>query len=172
MNPTRLENLLKAVAAGSTTAQDAIDELKSLPFQEMNIAKPDLHRSLRQGASEAIFCQGKTADQVVAIARELLAAEQSVLATRCDTAHREALERHFVNMKYNELGRVASIGARALFEAGPLDDLVVLVITAGTADLPVAEESAAVLEHFGFSVKRVYDVGVAGLHRLLAQVKT
>jgi NCAIR mutase (PurE)-related protein len=170
MDPKRLEELLASLAAGQLSVDDAITQLKSLPFTELGMAKPDMHRALRQGVPETIFCQGKTAKQVAAIAGSLLEVHESVIATRCDAEHLTGLEYNFSALvKYHPEARIAVIGnanvptdGRSLFHT--------YVVTAGTADLPVAEESAVILEHLGFPVKRLYDVGVAGLHRILSEV--
>lgn len=203
MNTKLLENLLVSVADGTTAPNEALSRLRSLPFEDLGMARPDFHRSLRQGTSEAIFCQGKTPEQVVEITRALLQANNSALATRCNTSQYEALKKSFPETKYNAQARIASIqlvdnpqtdvghshtvachsstdsnSSRTNVNSSLLPahnderaPLLTVVVSAGTADIPVAEESAAVLDHFGFRVTRIFDVGVAGLHRLLFHVK-
>lgn len=188
MDRKRLEELLASVATGRTGIDEAMRLLKSLPFADIGMAKPDLHREIRQGVPETIFCQGKTPQQVAAIAGTILEAHDTVIATRCDAEHIAALEYNFSTVKYHSQARVAFVGT-----APPSndDDTVVFgldadvskheaadskkgftttIITAGTADISVAEECAVILEHMKFPLKRVYDVGVAGLHRLLSEV--
>lgn len=171
MDPNRLQEVLASIAAGELSVDDAMERLKSLPFTSLEAAKPDLHRALRQGVPETIYCQGKTARQVAAIAGALLEVHESVIATRCDTEHLAGLEYNFSALvKYHPEARVAVIGSASI----PQDArgmFPIYVITAGTADLPVAEESAVILEHLGFPVTRLYDVGVAGLHRILGEVE-
>lgn len=170
MDAKRLEELLSSIADGQTSIADAMERLKSLPYAELGMARPDMHRSLRQGVPETIFCQGKTAKQVAAIAGSLLEEHESVIATRCDAEHMAGLEYNFSALvKYHPEARVAVIGNATI----PVDGRSMFdtfVVTAGTADLPVAEEAAVILDHLGFPVKRLFDVGVAGLHRILKEV--
>ncbi len=188
MDRKRLEELLASVATGRTGIDEAMRLLKSLPFEDLGMAKPDLHRELRQGVPETIFCQGKTPQQVAAIAGSILEANDTVIATRCDAEHVAALEYNFTTVKYHAQARVAFVGTapatdpEVVFEPGAPDKsahrlenenkngFTTTIITAGTADINVAEECAVILEHMNFPLKRVYDVGVAGLHRLLSEV--
>ncbi len=193
MDRKRLEELLASVATGRTAIDEAMRLLKSMPFTDLGMAKPDLHRELRQGVPETIFCQGKTPQQVAAIAGTILEGHEIVIATRCDAEHVAALEYNFSTVKYHPQARLAFVGT-----APPQDDpndpdyepmvfglgstelsnatavktngFHTTIITAGTADIGVAEECAVILEHLNFPLKRIYDVGVAGLHRLLSEV--
>lgn len=166
MDQQRLEELLTSVSEGKVSIDVALNSLKSLPYENLEFARPDLHRALRQGTSETIFCQGKTAEQVGSIAACILESQDAVLATRCDAEHWSFINHKFSNAVYHEKARVAVIGKTP---CGTKQRFSPFVLTAGTADLPVAEESAVILEHQGYKVSRIYDVGVAGLHRLLSK---
>jgi NCAIR mutase (PurE)-related protein len=168
----RLLGLLEAVAAGRTAPAKALEELSWLPVEEVEegglvTARLDHHRAVRQGYPEVVFGQGKTVEQVVEICRRLAARGDGFLVTRVDGAARSALAAAFPAARVSEVARIVHLpGAEpAPGEArGP-----VLVVSAGTGDLPVAEEAAVTAEAFGNPVERLYDVGVAGLHRLLGQ---
>ena len=166
MRAEQLESLLAEVAAGRLAPAAAVDRLRHLPYEDLDFARIDHHRAIRQGHPEVVFCEGKTVEQVVAICERLHAATGSFLGTRCSPSQAEALRAEFPEAVWHPLARVVVQGARtpAPASAGP-----VLVISAGTSDLPVAEEAAVVAEAFGHRVARLADVGVAGLHRLLAE---
>lgn len=138
-------------------------------FVDLGYAKVDLQRRQRQGQGEVVFALGKTAAQVVAIARELVKREGFALITRAEPIQARALKKAFPAAIWNETARIVVIGQRRA--STPLPGFIG-VLCAGTSDLPVAEEAAVTAEAFGQKVKRVYDVGVAGLHRLLAQETT
>lgn len=140
--------------------------LKDLPFAELGYATVDHHRALRQGLPEVIFGESKTAEQVVGIARELVRAGQNVLVSRLDAAKAEVFVRELPGAAYQPVARTAT------FEQAPipkLGDRPVALVSAGTSDLPVAEECAETMRMLGVEVSRVYDVGVAGIHRLLSK---
>jgi pyridinium-3,5-biscarboxylic acid mononucleotide synthase len=163
----QLEGLLADVAAGRITPEAALDRLRHLPFEDLSFAKIDHHRSLRQGHPEVVFCEGKTVEQVIAICERLEAASGSFLGTRAGEEVASRLRERFPRVVWNSLARTVHLPApdsanRALRTG------TILVISAGTSDLPVAEEAAVVAEVFGHPVERLVDVGVAGLHRLLA----
>jgi NCAIR mutase (PurE)-related protein len=160
----QLEGLLAEVAAGRLTPQAALERLRHLPFEDLPFARIDHHRALRQGHPEVVFCEGKTADQVVAICERLEAADGSFLGTRANEALAARLKARFPRTVWNPTARTVHL-ARTQGGARPG---TILVISAGTSDLPVAEEAAVVAEAFGHQVERLIDVGVAGLHRLLA----
>jgi NCAIR mutase (PurE)-related protein len=162
----QLESLLAEVAAGRLAPAAAVDRLRHLPYEDLDFARIDHHRAIRQGHPEVVFCEGKTVEQVVAICERLHAATGSFLGTRCSPPQAEALRAGFPEAVWHPLARVVVQGARTPdpASAGP-----VLVVSAGTSDLPVAEEAAVVAEAFGHRVARLADVGVAGLHRLLAE---
>jgi NCAIR mutase (PurE)-related protein len=160
----QLEVLLADVAAGRLAPAAALDKLRHLPFEDLPFARIDHHRALRQGFPEVVFCEGKTADQVVAICERLAAATGTFLGTRATVAMAERLQAKFPAMVWHHLARIIHLAGDApLQRAG-----TILVVSAGTSDLPVAEEAAVVADAFGHPVERLIDVGVAGLHRLLA----
>jgi NCAIR mutase (PurE)-related protein len=163
----QLEGLLADVAAGRLAPQAALDRLRHFPFEDLPFARIDHHRSLRQGHPEVVFCEGKTADQVVGICERLEAATGSFLGTRASEQVAASLKARFPRMVWNPLARTVHLPPtdRASRTTGTG---TILVASAGTSDLPVAEEAAVVAEVFGHPVDRLVDVGVAGLHRLLA----
>ena len=168
MNNQELRELLKAVQAGRVTPDEAADRLRHMPFEDLGFAKLDHHRSLRCGFPEVIFCQGKTVEQVVAIVGRMVQHGHTILATRAGPEVFEA-----VRAKHREAVYHAS--ARAIVLAGrepckPYDGLIAIV-SAGTSDQPVAEEARITAEAMGCRTATFYDVGVAGIHRLLAQSK-
>lgn len=166
MNREWLERLLREVAAGRVDPAGALDRLRHFPTEELDFAQVDHHRSLRQGHPEVIFAAGKTIEQVVAIAQRLAAAAGGFLATRVTVEQAEALVGAYPGAVWNRLGR--TVLARAGGEAGAVGAGRVLIVSAGTSDLPVAEEAAVTAEAMGLEVGRLADVGVAGIHRLLS----
>jgi NCAIR mutase (PurE)-related protein len=161
----QIATLLADVAAGRLAPQAALEKLRRLPFEDLPFARIDHHRALRQGHPEVVFCEGKTADQVLAICERLEAASGSFLGTRVSEAVASRLRARFPDVIWNPVARTVHLASRQqpASRTGPI-----LVISAGTSDLPVAEEAAVVSEVFGHEVERLVDVGVAGLHRLLA----
>lgn len=160
--------MLTSVQAGEITPSDALRELARLPYEDAGFAKIDHHRTLRLGLPEVIYAAGKTPEQVAEIFARMAAAGGSVLATRATMEAWEATAARVPGAIYYEQARM--IGLRqtdAEDQAGP-----VAVISAGTSDLPVAEEAAVTAEYLGVRVRRICDVGVAGLHRILAQRET
>jgi hypothetical protein len=164
MTERQLNRLLREVKDGRLTVAEAVERLRELPFEDLGFAKVDHHRELRTGFPEVIYCAGKTCDQVIEIARRILGRHRVVLATRCSLEMYEAAKEVFPKVTWHEAARVLVIGQspRPSPRAKP-----VAVVTAGTADVPVAEEAAVTAETMGCRVERIYDVGVAGLHRLL-----
>jgi NCAIR mutase (PurE)-related protein len=160
----QLEVLLAEVAAGRLAPGAALERLRHLPFEDLPFARIDHHRALRQGFPEVVFCEGKTTDQVVAICERLAAATGTFLGTRASTAMAERLKERFPALAWHPIARVIHLsGERRVRGTG-----TILVVSAGTSDLPVAEEAAIVADAFGHPVDRLIDVGVAGIHRLLA----
>jgi NCAIR mutase (PurE)-related protein len=161
----QLEALLADVAAGRLPPAAALDRLRHLPYEDLAFARIDHHRALRQGQPEVVFCQGKTLEQVVAICERLEVATGSFLGTRASEPVAAALRERFPRVVWNPVARTVLLGApdAPAPTGGPI-----LVVSAGTSDLPVAEEAAVVAEAFGTRVERLNDVGVAGIHRLLA----
>jgi pyridinium-3,5-biscarboxylic acid mononucleotide synthase len=155
-----LRELLDGVRSGAISADDAVAELRRLPFADLGFARVDHHRALRQGMAETVYAPGKQPDQVSAIVGELLASGQStVLVTRADDEQATAA------LAANPAG--VRHGSTLVWRPAPERTEQVALVTAGTADLPVADECAAVLEAYGFRPLRITDVGVAGLHRVL-----
>jgi len=165
MDEQSLRNVLEAMRSGSLSVDEAIARLRRLPFESLGFATVDHHRSIRCGFPEVIFCQGKTPQQVLAIFARLAAAGGCVLATRADRAAWEAVAAEFPDAQYREAAR--AITWRKAPHAPPPRGHVA-VVAAGTSDLPVAEEARVTAEMMGQRVTTHYDVGVAGLHRLLA----
>jgi len=166
MTPERIREILEALQAGATTVDAATAALKHLPFEDLGYAVVDHHRALRQGVPEVIYAEGKTVEQVVGIAREIAKGGQNVLMTRVDAAKAAALQASLEGVRYHALARIATLEQRAIPALGKNP---VALVCAGTSDMPVAEECAETLRMLGASVERVYDVGVAGVHRLLAK---
>ena len=141
-------------------------------FVDLGFAKVDIQRRARQGFPEVIFGQGKTPPQIVAIAREIYRRDKFVLATRVSAECAQALQQAFPDARWHEQARIVQVGTLPGANAGNHQASYVAVVCAGTTDVPVAEEAAVTLEAFGRRVERIYDVGVAGLHRLLAYQQT
>ncbi|HYP22016.1 MAG TPA: nickel pincer cofactor biosynthesis protein LarB, partial [Actinomycetota bacterium] len=165
-----LEALLRSLIDGSTTVEETVAELQRLPLKDLGFARVDTHRELRQGMPEAIYAEHKTASQVVAIAEALLAETTSaVIATRVpeETAH--ALLRRWPDALHDEAARLVVVRSTS-DERAPAGTIA--VVSGGTSDRPVALEAALTAEAVGIKVERIEDVGVAGLHRVLAQEET
>ena len=164
MEQKEIRALLNSVKSGEVSVEDAVVKLKMQPFTELGFAKPDLHRGLRQGAAEVIYGAGKTPEQIRDISKSLLAGGQErVLITRM-SAEAAAVVAEALPLDYRVMGKIGIIGGIP----EPDGDGSVVVATGGTSDLPVAEEAALTAEMLGNKVVRLYDVGVSGLHRLLA----
>jgi len=165
MNLTELRRLLEQVQNGTCSIDDAFSRLRDLPFEDLGFAKVDHHRTLRHGFPEVIFCPGKTTEQIVEIARSIVARGNNLLATRANREVFDAVAAALPRAEYNTLGRTIR------YVQTPLEAREgILVVSAGTADIPVAEEAAETATIMGNRVERVYDVGVAGLHRLLSHL--
>jgi NCAIR mutase (PurE)-related protein len=169
VSPDALLDLLRAYKCGEATETELMDRLTSLPFEDLGFAKIDHHRSLRSGMPEVIYAEGKTPEQVAAIFERLAVTGVPVLATRASAEHAAAVHAIAAGALYHQLARCITLAA----EKGPLEQADrghIAIVCAGTSDLPVAEEAALTAELFGARVTRIADVGVAGLHRLLAQL--
>ncbi len=163
MDQNGARELLQAVADGRTSVEQALLKFRQAPFEDMGFAKPDYHRALRQGMGEVIYGAGKTTEQIRQIAGAMLArGQRPVLITRMDAAAAVEVEKT-LPLRYDALSRIGVIGDMP----EPDGAGVITVVTGGTSDMPVAEEAALTAEAFGNRVERIYDVGVAGLHRLL-----
>lgn len=165
-----LHEILSALQSGEMSVADAMERLRNLPYEDCGFAKIDHHRRLRTGFPEVVFCQGKTAEQVVEIVRRLAAHNPVVLATRADEATYNAVRQEIPHAIYHKEARVIVVrDPDSRPERRTDDDRYVLVVSAGTADIPVAEEAAVTAEAMGSRVERAYDIGVAGIHRLFDQ---
>jgi pyridinium-3,5-biscarboxylic acid mononucleotide synthase len=162
MDKAILARLLDDVRAGRVSVDTAMTRLAGLPFEDLGFAKVDQHRALRAGGPEAIFCPGKSPEQVAAIAGRLAAHHANVLATRCDAATAAAIQATGLACIYHPTARLLVVRPEPVEGIG-----LIVVAAAGTADLPVADEAALVAEALGNRVERLTDCGVAGLHRLL-----
>jgi hypothetical protein len=166
MTRERVRDLLAQVADGTVSAEHALDDLAQEPFESLDFATIDHHRALRQGFPEVIYGGGKTTDQIVAIAERLAERHGGFLATRLRREASDALAARFHGIELNALGRTAHLPGTVPPAAGKG---TVLVVTAGTSDLPIAEEAAVTSCALGNRTARLSDVGVAGLHRVLAK---
>ncbi len=183
MDVERLRQLLERVQAGETAVEEALLSLRSLPYEDLGFAKLDHHRTLRNGFPEVVYCPGKTTEHIIAILDKLTARASKVLASRATPDVAKAVLEVFPNAVYHDLGRMLVVpGKTDGIEAGaeqtttrsvvsavtPVPVGTVLVVSAGTADLPVAEEAAITCSEMGSPTEKLYDVGVAGIHRLLS----
>jgi NCAIR mutase (PurE)-related protein len=166
MTRERVRSLLTQVADGTVSPDHALDDLAKEPFEALEFATIDHHRALRQGFPEVIYGEGKTAEQIVAIAERIAERHGAFLATRLHEDASAALGRRFHDIEVNALGRTAHLPGK---DAPPAGRGTVTIVTAGTSDLPVAEEAAVTAGALGNRVARLTDVGVAGIHRLFAR---
>jgi len=164
MNQDALAALLNRLAKGETTVDHVLDRLKRLPFEDLGFACVDHHRSLRKGLSEVIFGQGKEASAVVRIMEQMLSQGENILVTRLSSEKAKEIQRRFPESTFYEEARMLTLIREPIRISGRG---TILVMTAGTSDIPVAEEAAVAARFMGNQVDTVYDVGVAGLHRLL-----
>jgi NCAIR mutase (PurE)-related protein len=164
MQAELLRDLLNEVRAGTRTVESALDRLRDLPFEDLGYARLDHHRALRTGFPEVVFCEGKRVDQIVEILERLTQKHPSVLATRASREVYEAVATRIPAAAYFDDARIIQIGMNSVEPT----QTTVLVVCAGTADVPVAEEAAVTAGALGSRVEKLYDVGVAGVHRLLA----
>lgn len=166
MNIRKLEHLLEAVKSGKTSVEEAKAQLRSLPFEDLGFARIDHHRVLRKGFSEVIWGEGKTSDQITSIMRQLKSKGHNVLITRLDEKKARVIRRVFRKCQYYPQSRVLTLLSHPVEQIGKG---TILVITAGTTDIPVAEEAVVTAQLMGNQVETLYDVGVAGIHRLLSE---
>ena len=165
MDLSVIRELLLDVKNGLLDVDSALERLRVLPYEDLGYARLDHHRALRRGFPEVVFCQGKTTEQSVEIIKRLSEKNSRVLATRADREVYERVLEFLPDARYNELARTISVVKDRIDPVGHI-----LVISAGTADLPVAEEAIETASIMGNRVERLYDVGVAGLHRLLGSI--
>lgn len=165
MNRDEIKSILDSVAAGKLTSDDALMKIKTEPYEDLQYAKIDHHRGVRQGADEVIYGAGKTPSQIAGIADAMLKhGEKSVLITKVSRQAADFLKKSGIKIYYDPLSKICIAGEKS----EPSDENGGIVIAAaGTSDLPVAEEAALTAEFYGNKVTRLYDVGVAGVHRLL-----
>jgi len=166
MDNKHLKQLLEKVAAGEMTAAEAMEALKTLPFEDLDFVNIDNHRSLRTGYPETVFCQGKTDEQIATIMARLAENSDNVIGTRATVDAYKAVKTLLPEAVYHAAAGMIVVNRNPILQS----DKVVAVITAGTADIPVAEEAAITAEVLGNQVDRIYDIGVAGIHRLFAKL--
>lgn len=163
MNEDSLRKLIESVASGAVGVDEAVLKLKGEPFEDLGFAKVDLHRGIRQGVPEVIFGASKTSEQIASIASSMLShGNESVIVTRLSEEKAEDVASK-LPLRYDAVSRVGVVGTMTSERRGKI-----AVITAGTSDIPVAEEAAVTAEALGNNVVRVYDAGVSGIHRLLS----
>lgn len=166
MDPKRLAQLLENVKVGKITVATAMDELRKLPYEDIGFAQIDHHRALRTGFPEVVFGLHKKPEQVAVIAKKILSRSDRLLVTRAGPETFKCVQRFVDDVTYDETSKTLVVDRRPVASSKP----GVLVISAGTADLPVAEEAAVTAELMDSAVKRLYDVGVAGVHRILERL--
>lgn len=163
----QVHEILEKVKRNELSLKEAEQMLKKEPFEEMGYAKLDMHRELRSGFPEVVFCAGKADEFLVSIYQKLYEKNHAVLGTRATAHQYEIVKAHMDNVEYDDISHILKIPGENKTQEG-----LIAVCTAGTSDIPVAEEAAQTAEYFGSRVERIYDVGVSGIHRLLSQVDT
>ena len=161
------KKILEQVKNGAMSVEEAEEFFRRQPFEDLGYAKLDTHRKLRSGCAEVVFCSGKADEHLLSIYERLYAEEGEVLGTRASKEQAELVQSKLPEVEYDALSRILKIEKKEKEYVGKI-----VVCTAGTADIPVAEEAAQTAEFFGNHVERIYDVGVSGLHRLLSRVET
>ena len=163
MYEQKIKKIILGVASKKFDIDKAIKKLKFLPFEDLGFAKLDYHRALRKGFPEVVFCQNKSLEQVVSIIKKMATNNTDVIATLATEEMFNEVKKHVKNVKYNKISKTIIISKNKIQKKGKI-----LVLSAGTSDISVAEEAAVVAEAMGNKVEKLYDVGVAGLHRLLS----
>lgn len=166
MNEKRLYGILNEVKNGQLEIEDAYQALKILPYEDLGFAKLDHHRAIRDNFPEVIYCEGKTRDQIMVIFQRLALQNNNIIGTRAGIKAFEAVKTVIQDINYNPMARLLYLQRSTPPSLGK-----VAVVTAGTADVPVAEEAALCIEVMGGEADRIYDVGVAGIHRLLDKIQ-
>ncbi|PUU93755.1 MULTISPECIES: nickel pincer cofactor biosynthesis protein LarB [Halanaerobium] len=166
MNKEDITSILKKVKSGEIEVEAAASSLKDLPFKDLGFAKVDNHRSLRNGFPEVIYCEGKSLDEIEGIVKEMLKHENNILASRASQEIYQRIKEIAPEAVYHERPRMIFIEKQKLEKTKSK----ILVVSGGTSDIPVAEEAVITAEALGNSVERLYDVGVAGIHRLLGNL--
>lgn len=173
MDTTLLRELLSGVASGGVSVNDALAELRRMPFEDLGFARIDHHRAMRTGRPEVVFCPGKATAHIVEIMDRLAANNPTVLATRATPEIFGAVKQRLPFAQWHEVARIIEVRAPDTPVPEPAEDApFVLILSAGTADLPVAEEAVITARAMGSRVETLFDVGVAGLHRLLSETET
>jgi NCAIR mutase (PurE)-related protein len=166
MNPDYIKKILQDIKEGQKSVDEGMKELKDLPYANLGYARVDHHRQLRRGYPEVIFCAGKTPEHVKGIVENMLPHGNNILGTRANMEMYEAVKSICPTAEYNVLGKTISVKQKELV----LTETYIAIITAGTSDIPVAEEAALTAELFGNKVEKLFDVGIAGIHRLYDQI--
>ncbi len=166
MDRAHLKEILELIKNDNISIDDGVEKLAELPFTDLGYAKIDNHRALRVGYPEIIYCAGKTIEQVVGIVKNMSSGNSNILGTRASKEMYEEVLKVCPEAKYNELAKTITVEKEAIKKT----DSYIAIVTAGTSDIPVAEEAAITAEIFGNEVKRIYDVGVAGIHRLFNRI--
>jgi NCAIR mutase (PurE)-related protein len=167
MNPKKIKKILEELGNSRCTVAEALEQLRTLPYDDLEFAKLDHHRELRKGIPEAIYTPGKTDKQIIGIVDRILARKDEAVFTRMSKELALRLRRRFGSkIRWYPEARIATVGMAKRDQTGK-----VLIVTAGTSDIPVAEEAAVTCELLGCKVERLYDVGVAGIHRLTSNIK-
>lgn len=164
MNLDSLKELLENVKKGNLEIDDALQNLKTLPFEDLGYAKVDHHRHIRNGYPEVIYCEGKTDEHIIGIVEKMNQKSSNILGTRAKKETYEKLKKLYPNCEYEELARIIKIKNSSIENRGKGK---IIVVTGGTSDIPVAEEAYHTAQFLGNDVEKLYDVGVAGIHRLL-----
>lgn len=167
MNEQKIKSLIDKISSGEVTKDEALSLLRTLPYEDIDFACIDHHRPIRTGQPEVIYSQGKSNTQVKEIAEKLSANNRVIMATRASEELFRFLKPFFPKIEYNTHGRIVIIGEIP----EPVTDRRILVLTGGTTDIPVAEEAAVTAEVMGSPVDRLFDVGIAGVHRILSRIE-
>jgi pyridinium-3,5-biscarboxylic acid mononucleotide synthase len=157
-----MKKILEKYKNGNVSLEEVLEKIKTLPYEDLGFAKIDHHRSIRKGFPETVYCPGKTIPQIIKILNMMNKGEHNILATKADKRIYSAVRKEFTNAEYNEMARTIIIKKHDIKQKKG----TILVITAGTSDIPIAEEAVVTVEIMGNTVERAYDVGVAGIHRL------
>jgi NCAIR mutase (PurE)-related protein len=164
MDPKSVRDVLESVRTGKNTIDQALQQLRHLPYEDLGYARVDHHRALRQGFAEVVLGEWKTAAQIVGICRSIQARGQNILVTRVDREKSDVVRAELTPLTYNESARTLTLVQTPI---EPINARPIAIVTAGTADIPVADEAAVTAEMMGNKIVRVTDVGVAGIHRVL-----
>ena len=162
-----IQELLEQVREGTVSVEDAEQFLRREPFEELGYAKLDVHRKIRSGFPEVVFCSGKADEHLLHIYQKLYEEEGEVFGTRATKAQYELVKTVLPGVEYDPISRILKLEKKERHKIGKI-----VVCTAGTADIPVAEEASQTAEYFGSNVERIYDVGVSGIHRLMSRLET